>query len=92
MRVCVEKSTGKLIEMQSAATAGTLIQNALNAGFAEADIEEKEVTPEEWQAIQDAQPKPVQSPDRLTVAESDILNAMQAITEIYEQVLTLGGS
>ena len=58
MRVCIEKSTGRLIEMQSDATAGTLIQNAINAGFIEADIEEKEITQAEWQAIQDAQPKP----------------------------------
>lgn len=58
MRVCIMKSTGKLLEMQSDATEGTLLQNAINAGFAEVDIEEKEVTEAEWQVILDAQPKP----------------------------------
>ena len=47
MRVCIEKSTGRLIESQSHAREGTLLQNALNTGYNEADIEEKEVTQEE---------------------------------------------
>lgn len=58
MKICIEKPTNKLIEMQSDATAGTLIQNAVNAGYAESEIEEREVTQEEFQAILDAQPKP----------------------------------
>jgi hypothetical protein len=62
MRVSIQKSTGLLIEMQSDATAGTLLQNAINAGYVEADIEEKEVTLAEWQAILDAQPKPEPQP------------------------------
>lgn len=48
MRICIQKSTGKLIEMQSDATEGTLIQNALNAGFSLDDIEEREITEAEW--------------------------------------------
>lgn len=41
-RICIEKSTGKLIEFQSGkADLGTLIQNAINAGYDENDIEEK---------------------------------------------------
>jgi len=62
MRVCLEKATGKLIEMQSHATPGTLIQNAISAGYAETDVEEKEVTESEWQDILDAQPKPEPQP------------------------------
>lgn len=62
MRVCLEKTTGKLIEMQSDATEGTLIQNAMNAGYSAVDIEVKEVTEAEWQAIFDAQPKPEPQP------------------------------
>jgi len=53
MRVCLEKSTGQLLEMQSAATEGTLIRNALRAGRLEADIEEKEVTADEWSVIKE---------------------------------------
>jgi len=48
MRICIQKLTGKLIEMQSDATEGTLIQNALSAGFSPDDIEEREITEEEW--------------------------------------------
>src|SRR5258708_5628058 len=48
MRICILKATGKLLEMQSDATEGTLIQNAVNAGFAAADIEERVVTPEQY--------------------------------------------
>jgi len=53
MRVCLEKATGKLIEMQSSATPGTLLRNAQSSGWQLADIEEKEVTQEEWAAIQE---------------------------------------
>jgi hypothetical protein len=70
MRICTDK-TGKLIEMQSHATAGTLIQNALNAGYRKDDITEQEVTAAEWAVVLDAQPKPTaaKSPiDALTEA------------------------
>lgn len=41
-RICIEKSTGKLIEFQSGkADLGTLIQNAINTGYKEKDVEEK---------------------------------------------------
>ena len=43
MRICIHKATKRIIEMQSDATAGTLIQNAVNGGYLPADIEEKEV-------------------------------------------------
>jgi hypothetical protein len=70
MRICTDK-TGKLIEMQSHATAGTLIQNALNAGYKKDDVTEKEVTAAEWAVVIAAQPKPTtaKSPiDALTEA------------------------
>lgn len=41
MRICVLKATGKLLEAQGVATEGTLIRNAINAGYVEADIEER---------------------------------------------------
>ena len=53
-RVCLEKSTGKLIEYQSGdAPLGTLIDNAVNAGYKKADIEEKYVTADEWKIIRE---------------------------------------
>jgi len=51
MIVCIEKSTGKLIEMQSFAIKGTLILNAVNAGYMKSEIEEKEITETELQSI-----------------------------------------
>ena len=55
MRVCIERSSGKLIESQSgAAPHGALIVNAVNAGYSESDVEEKVVTQEEWQVLFDA--------------------------------------
>src|SRR3990167_5521882 len=55
-RVCLEKSTGKLLEFQSGdAPLGTLTQNAVNGGYNKDDIEEKYVTKEEWQVIEEEQ-------------------------------------
>ena len=55
MRVCIEKSSGKMIESQSGvAPYGTLLANAVNAGYSESDVEEKVVTQEEWQVLFDA--------------------------------------
>jgi hypothetical protein len=63
-RVCTEKATGKLIEMQSGGDdradlmgirLNTLKQNALNAGYSEDDIDVKWVTDEELAVIMEAQ-------------------------------------
>jgi hypothetical protein len=51
MRICTQKSTGRFLEMQSDATEGTLIQNAVNAGFDAQDLEEKIITEEEFKEI-----------------------------------------
>jgi hypothetical protein len=81
MRICVEKSTGKLIEMQSDATEGTLIRNAVAAGYNEVDIEEKETTAEEYQAMLDAQPKPQIEPtiEERNRADIDYLAIMTGV-------------
>ena len=57
MRVCIKKSTGVLIEMQSDAKEGTLIENALSAGYVHEEIEEKTVTEVEYLQILDMQPE-----------------------------------
>jgi hypothetical protein len=51
MRICTQKSTGRFLEMQSDATEGTLIKNAVNAGFDSEDLEEKIITEEEFKEI-----------------------------------------
>lgn len=43
MRICIVKETKRVLEMQSDATEGTLISNALNMGYAVSDVEEREV-------------------------------------------------
>lgn len=51
-RVCLRKSDGKLIEYQSGnAFLGTLTRNAVEAGYNASDIEEVNVTEEEWAQI-----------------------------------------
>jgi hypothetical protein len=43
MRICILKATKRILEMQSHATEGTLLQNAVSAGFKVDKIEEREV-------------------------------------------------
>lgn len=55
-RVCIEKSTGKLIEYQSGdAQLETLTNNAISAGYKKEDVEEKYVTKKEWSKIKEEQ-------------------------------------
>ena len=54
-RVLLEKGTGRLIEYQSHATAGTLLRNAEVAGIDLSTVEELEVSNQEWAAIRETQ-------------------------------------
>jgi hypothetical protein len=85
MRVCLDKS-GKLIEMQSLAIAGTLTQNAINAGYKKEDIIEKEVTDKEWFDIMYAIPSPAPIKSKLTTLEEKITTLSDAL--IKKNVLT----
>ena len=80
-RVCIEKTTGKFIEMQSggrsenkeleAMRLDTLKQNALNAGYKENEIEVKWVTDEEWAVIQATLNQP--TPEQIAAQERKTL-------------------
>ena len=79
-RVCIEKATGKLIEMQSGgyedeklrdARLDALKQNALNAGYKEADIEVKWVSDEELQPLMAALNQP--TPEQIAEKEKEAL-------------------
>ena len=48
MRVCLNKSDDTVIEMQAKAREGTLLQNAINAGYSLDDIVELEISEEQW--------------------------------------------
>lgn len=51
MRVCIRKSDGKMIESQSDSTPGTMIANAISAGYTADQVEERTVTAEEYEAL-----------------------------------------
>ena len=53
MRICKQLSTGKFLEAQSSATEGTLIKNAVRAGYAENDVRESVVSDAEWAALRE---------------------------------------
>lgn len=99
-RVCINKTTGELIEMQSggydesdaALTAqrlDTLKQNAINAGYAEDQIEVKWVTDEELAALMAALPKvPV---TRLTMRQARLqMLAMGVLSQVEAAVAQAG--
>jgi hypothetical protein len=49
MKGCFEKATGRPLEWQSNARAGTLIDNAIVNGFAAEDVSEEDISFAEWQ-------------------------------------------
>lgn len=51
MFVCVRKSDGRLLEAQSDASPGTLVSNAVLAGYLANDVEEKTVTDSEYTSL-----------------------------------------
>lgn len=68
MRISVQKSTGLLIEMQSLATEGTLLKNAVAMGYDANDIEERVSTDQEYKVLVAAQ-TPLAPPPEPTVTE-----------------------
>jgi len=64
MRVCIKKADGRLIESQSGgetqAYLDTLIQNAINAGYNEADIEAKFIPDADLPALIESSKTPEQ--------------------------------
>ena len=74
MRICILKATKRIIEMQSHATEGTLIQNAVNAGYSPNDIEEKVVDEAGYEAakLED----PVEQATKIAQAERSAVDAL----------------
>ena len=55
-RIAIQKSTNKIIEYQSGnAELGTLTQNAINAGYSEADVEEKYIEYSAYKVLVDVE-------------------------------------
>jgi hypothetical protein len=90
MRICTHKSTGKIIEMQSHATVGTLIHNAVSSGYAEGDVVEEEVTPQQYaerMAVPVNAPKPPPTTEQQAAAwmnQPGVTALIEAITEIHQ--------
>jgi len=56
MRVCIVRATSRVFEAQPLAREGTLVANALSAGFAAEEVEERLVTDAEYFALLVNQP------------------------------------
>tara|TARA_R110000751_G_scaffold97427_4_gene189540 strand:+ start:797 stop:1114 length:318 start_codon:yes stop_codon:yes gene_type:complete len=81
MRVCIERSTGKLIESQSGdhAAYGVLLGNAVSAGYAAEDVEEKVVTQDAFDALWLAAIPPATYADNRRAAYPDIGDQLDAL-------------
>jgi len=88
MRVCINKSTGKLIESQSGGNTqehlDTLKQNAIRTGHLEKDIEVKFVTDAEFASIMEAM-KPIPTYEDLRRAEYPKTDEL--IVALWEKVI-----
>lgn len=103
MKYCVVKDTVIIID-GSENPEEIMLQNAINAGYAEEEIEI--LTEEEYQARKDAEPvePPAETPEEKTArleeenaqlqadlaqAKSDIITTMLGVVEVYNLLLTL---
>jgi hypothetical protein len=50
MYVCIQKSTGKMVDSNSTCDK-SLIKNAIGYGYEESDLEAKEISTAEWEAL-----------------------------------------
>ena len=78
MFVCIQKNTGKLVDSASTTTEGTLINN-MKQYYTESDLEEKEVTQEEFQAILNAIPKEPQPKTTVEINTERITSMEDAV-------------
>lgn len=97
MRVCINKTTGKLIEAQSGgkthpnvnneeyalANLEVLRQNAINAGYKKEDIEVKFVTDEEFEAI--PRPEVIKTEEQLNEEKINKKTRELAIKELIAE-------
>lgn len=82
MRILVIKATGRIHEMQSDPRPGTLLENAKAAGLDPADIEEREVSRDEYDAMMAAQEAPrIKRQKVMAELEANDLKVIRALTE-----------
>jgi len=68
--VLIEKSTGKPLMHQTGGTPGTMEANAEAAGLDLLDVEEKELTEAEWEAMRE---EFIDAPGRLKQQEVEVI-------------------
>lgn len=81
MRICIVKATNQIIEMQSRAVSGTLVGNAIAQGYNVEDIEEREVTPEEYEAARALDPVEIANKAAQELAAAAEVTKAQAIID-----------
>ena len=81
MRVCIERSSGKLIESQTGdhAAYGALLGNAVSAGYAAEDVEEKVVTQDAFDVLWEAARPPATYAQKRKDAYPDIGDQLDAL-------------
>lgn len=92
MRILVVKLTGELIEAQSSAKAGTLIKNAINAGYSADAIEERIVSAEDFAEIINNLPEKtaiVQLEAQKAQALIDNLPSWQQVSDTIDAATTI---
>jgi hypothetical protein len=88
MLICVLKSTGAILEMQSDATTGTLIKNSIKSGFNERDLIEEKVTAEEYKTRIELQNPPKEHKMDLQKQIDALKNALIAKGVITNEEVT----
>lgn len=86
MIICVRKSNGAFLEAQSKPTAGTLINNMVRAGYSEEDLEEKEVTEAEFQAIIAALPENITAKAAAVQHQLDIVDSLPSWKQVSDAI------
>lgn len=81
MRICIHKATNKIIEMQSNATAGSLIQNAINSGYVLGDIEEREVDDVGYAAAKALDPTEIAAQAEQAAKAAKVAAKLQSIVD-----------
>jgi hypothetical protein len=89
IRISIQKSTGKIIEMQSGGEtedqelASTrleaLKQNAINSGFVESDIEVKWISEQDYAEIEEAQKEPLSYYEARKLAYPSVADQLDTI-------------
>lgn len=83
-RVCLLKSTGELIEMQSGGKIGdleVLKSNAIKLGYKEKDIELKYVPDEEWNIINENLNKSEKDKSSVLGSDKNLLNLTSTLLD-----------